>query len=120
MELKFRAWDGKRFYYADMADLLDGYKASDFRVRSHEIEDYIIEPFTTIQDKNKTDVYMNDLMKDEYGISTYLVYWRGDRWGLQNIITEDDYDNGDYYRGDDIYWELFTIVGNIHEGEKIS
>jgi hypothetical protein len=121
MELKFRAWDGKQFYYADMAELLDGYKASDFRVRSHEVENYPIELFTNRIDKNGVLFCQGDIILTKnrfYGSGKGIIRYHGWSFYIEQISGSEllfGSPEGEHWNDEET-----EVIGNIHEGEKIS
>ncbi len=131
-DIKFRAWDRR---YKNM--LNDAAKVGDVLYWDGgkcftAITDFGIEPpyhdmmqFTGLRDKNGKDIYEGDIVKLE-GINgeIWAVYWFYDRWCLGDGKKgmggfQEDYDNGDYYDGDDINWDKSEIIGNIYENPEL-
>lgn len=71
-----------------------------------------------LTDKSAKEIYEGDVCRLSGDL--YEVYWHEDRWGLKGTPDSagfrNDYDSGDYYRGDDINnWQEFETIGNIYE-----
>ena len=84
--------------------------------------------YTGLKDKNGKEIYEGDVVElfniiDETE-GNWEVFWSQERWGLRR--GDDEYDNGDYYRGDDIRWEVWQdgrggvkVIGNIYENPEL-
>ena len=90
------------------------------------IKNVILMQYTGLHDKNGKEIYEGDIVHvwSEYkpGLSehgNWEVFWRIDRWHLRR--GDESWDNGDYYQGDDVYWNepdgssKMEVIGNIYE-----
>ena len=108
-ELKFRAWwkDTKRLLDGDEWYMTcSGAKHLHYAVRSYNDDDFIIEQYTGLKDKNGKEIYEGDIAK-LWDREPELVVW-------DNLI-------GAY---DPLSWETFDtdeceVVGNIHETPEL-
>lgn len=78
----------------------------------------VVRSWTGLYDKNEKKVFEGDIVSNHPATKSYYeVYWNNDRWGLRNGSW--DYDNGDYYRGDDITWSDFEVIGDIYQNSDL-
>ena len=140
-EIKFRAWDanGKKWdangkkmtgpftieeYGADQDS-----EYGDFEFPS--ALDHLMQ-YTGLKDKNGKEIYEGDIVhvwsEYDYGKrihdrGVWEVYWSIDRWHLRR--GEDSWDNGDYYQGDEVYWNedagsnKMEVIGNVFENKEL-
>lgn len=136
-ELKFRAWDKKqkKMIAFDLASIY-GYEGTygiggevsgvilpDERTPLNfnsgygmggANEDLEIMQYTGLKDKNGVEIYEGDILSKD-GRHYPVVY-------TCNEFSIQDYDNGDYYHGEDnAYhdWESFEVIGNIYENPEL-
>ena len=128
-ELKFRAWGAhhystgtarKYYVYFKLGDLDEEYLIRDGSYISEMCDDIprpIIEQFTGLHDKNGKEIYEGDILDIRgEGVSKRKVIFEAPSYNIDN------YDNGDYYDGDNPYchpWERSIVIGNIHENPEL-
>ena len=117
---KFRVWDKleKRFIYPDKG--YQGHYVLDLNGRFHNLQngsggdEYVVQQFTGLYDKNKKPIYEGDRVRFAYTENRYffgeVVYFE-DRatFGVKSKNAGEDFD--------DLvdYMQFFEVVGNIFE-----
>ena len=107
IEKKFRAWSVKTKAYCKQA-----YQGQVF----HWIDsgqDFIVEQFTGLTDKNGVDIHDGDILKTDTG--NYQVT-------IDPFISLGDYENGNYYLGsipECHSWSDFEVIGNINHNPEL-
>ena len=120
-ENRFRAYfvSGQKWEYFDLEDLIKGKLIQMWPLYENWYED------TGLHDKHEREIYEGDIVhivieyKDgrKYDKGKWEVHWNYDCWHLKNGNV--DFDNGDYYRGDDVYWCDAKIIGNVFENPEL-
>lgn len=115
--IKFRGKNNGQWWYAEYKSDGDMGEWEQFWAL---VNGKTVGQFIGVVDRHDQQIYEGDILKLESSYhKTYEVYWNDDRWGLRHGKLN-DYDSGDYYRGDDINnWHEFEIVGNIHESPSL-
>ena len=125
-ELKFRAWwkDTKRFLDCDEWYMTcSGAKYLHYAVMPYKDDNFIIEQYTGIKDKNGKEIYEGDIVSEEfeYGGEKTKTIWQV-RWCDDECAFELHYVSGfkvddcSLYADDE---EDYEVIGNIHEHQEL-
>ena len=131
-EIKFRAWDKReeKMYYNVLYDFPSN--SIDNFYEMLEDDNYIIEKYTGLKDKNGVEIYEEDILKTPSGLEKVVLYYRGAYRILNNVkewlepidskVFEKDYVSGfnqsthsKRFRQNP---QKYEIIGNIHEKEE--
>jgi uncharacterized phage protein (TIGR01671 family) len=138
-EIKFRAWDTelKEMSFSDPLDDFERAYSWFLSLEDMDISNNIVlMQFAGLRDKNGKEIYEGDIVHcwSEYDDGKRVidhgiweVYWRTDRWHLRRNgrFGEEWWDNGDYYQGDEVYWNepegsnRMEVIGNIYENPEL-
>lgn len=121
---KFRAWDKNNAYmeYTDknltVVFAQDGIQVVDhttFSSSCTNMEDYVLMHPTGLFDKNGTEIFEGDIVKDTDGYVGYIAFLKQE---MGYVIVYKNYDKrlGHRYRLDDGHLE---ILGNIYQDKHL-
>jgi uncharacterized phage protein (TIGR01671 family) len=127
-EIKFRAWDKETKEYVavgfhvigevTMFDCIDEYGAANNPKNKSSLErynDFLLEQFTGLKDKNGVEIYEGDIIKNKSGKIVRIVFWEG------SFCIDDPYrplvsESSMIFLNPCKFWE---IIGNIHENPEL-
>ena len=110
-EIKFRAWDNRFDRYAKPENIRLNISNGDThgKYSGGNVNDWTIEQYTGLKDKNGFEIYENDIVKNSNGKIREVGYnERRCQFGLYSRELE-------CWITNEIIGESLEIIGNIHE-----
>lgn len=118
-ELKFRAWwkDTKRFLDGDEWYMTcSGAKHLHYSVMPYSDDDFIIEQYTGLKDKNGKEIYEGDIVE-------YTACYYGNEKRHRKVVEWSEWDSDDFGEPHNIGYrdlsEYMKVIGNIHENADL-
>ena len=104
-EIKFRAWDKNGW---DRGWINDIYAGEDI---NYESDEYIIEQFTGLKDKNGREIYEGDIVR-----GGCVILWSEEKALFAEFFVDGENKRIASYPFDSKYSE---VIGNIHENQEL-
>ena len=123
-ELKFRVWDKERECYLDETELAgitpDGrcilYIEEEEISRLEIEENYIVEQYTGIKDKNGKEIYEGDIVE-------YTICYYGNEKRHRKVVEWSEWDSDDFGEPHNLGYsnlsECMEVIGNAHENPDL-
>lgn len=120
-ELKFRVWNGyltKEFKAYDRCHVtMDG---AYLEIKPYRYDnDYAIEQYTGLKDKNGKEIYEGDILREKGLLSSTCVEWdKNNARYITKVLDRSKYVSATFYF--DIIAALeCEVIGNIHENPEL-
>lgn len=111
-EFKFRAWwkDTKRFLDGDEWYMTcSGAKHLHYSAYPYSDDDFIIEQYTGLKDKNGKEIYEGDVLESTWNGDKAVVVWNDVEGEWEHYA---DFNTHSKYSGS-------VVIGNIHENPEL-
>ena len=121
-EIKFRAWDGKKYLYLSNADFEIAYCGVQVYAEfggSRRVE-CVLEQFTGLCDKNGKEIYEGDIIQDSTfkDRGSYIMAVEWEKEAASFVLTRNGWAFRHYFyessNPDDC-----EVIGNIHENPEL-
>lgn len=109
-EIKFRAWNMPFGPKGTMQEMVHGKASSILALAEMSPDEYIVEQFTGLKDKNGDDIYENDLVSLEPDDSPYKV--------ILDKLKFEMVGNGVTYDLSEVHMDC-VIVGSVHANPEL-
>ena len=118
-EIKFRFWSKALKLMTPVFSLGEIWEGVSQEWSPLYHEDLIPLEYISRKDMNGKEIFEGDVVQHvSTGGFLFEVFLRQDgRWHLRR--GDEVFNNGDYYDGDEVYWENFSVIGNIYENPEL-